>query len=823
MEVKQEVKKIEAYLDSLNELEKLLTSESRLLEEFGLGNEYLSTLEEYQKKLKAYHEKIQSGIVEIAFVGLEKAGKSTLINAIIQSNLLPSAEKRTTYTVTTVRYGDEEEIEIHFYSPNEFLEEVFRPMLREIEYPEYQRQTLRSVSLEDLKNHFEFLEQNRKELYEIHRNSTGRDLEEIIEGREEIEKNLTGKVLRAKNIGEYRDYITHEHKSRAVKELKIYTPALKGMENVVIYDLPGFDSPTLIHSKYTVEKIKSADAVVFLRNAERPSIQRLEAQMITETKEEDGVELREKLFFFLNMVDKIVKPDSLARIKENFRGELDRYELNLPDERVVYGSAMAKLQKLGIEEGNYAIEGLRRLNLDDGIDKLMEVIRKYYDTERKELFRKRVNAVINRVEELVGKLREKLNFYDSEHLDKLYGEKFDKIRSQTKKKIAERLKKYQNQLKVEMKEERITKRVCESIRTELVFDNFITQEKIEEIRRSVEAESSTMEARPDKFNRELRDYLYKIINRKFDEIMKGDVQSYLDGIKNEILTCFVEEMTDNQRTREELKVRLEEEYLKKDLGVDFSYERFGINTLAERFAGDVIQLLTSNPLGSSDRENKLNEIKRDLFSLLAYARDFDPEEPLAGHPIFLMIKYHNNATVDIEGSLLKFLEERKVSYEPKDLHKVVRCLLKASNAERILNELGKEVIKDIKHLQNFVSNRVREEYVAKESKTYEEVLEEVKTDIKILSQLLAQTVINAIYPERAVINRVTRYIQIILEDLDDEAGNFSRFFRWNSDLFLSSFYDEKARQYTRYKKLERVKEILEELEEKLRSVSKVGG
>jgi len=84
-------------------------------------------------------------------------------------------------------------------------------------------------------------------------------------------------------------------------------------------------------------------------------------------------------------------------------------------------------------------------------------------------------------------------------------------------------------------------------------------------------------------------------------------------------------------------------------------------------------------------------------------------------------------------------------------------------------------------------------------------------------------VINAIYPERAVINRVTRYIQIILEDLDDEAGNFSRFFRWNSDLFLSSFYDEKARQYTRYKKLERVKEILEELEEKLRSVSKVGG
>ena len=52
--------------------------------------------------------KLRSQEFEIAVVGLEKAGKSTLSNALIRVNVLPAESERCTYTKTEIRSGTEE-------------------------------------------------------------------------------------------------------------------------------------------------------------------------------------------------------------------------------------------------------------------------------------------------------------------------------------------------------------------------------------------------------------------------------------------------------------------------------------------------------------------------------------------------------------------------------------------------------------------------------------------------------------------------------------------------------------------------------------------
>ena len=65
-------------------------------------------------------EKIRSQEFEIAVVGLEKAGKSTLSNALIRVNVLPAESERCTFTKTEIRSGTEDRAWGEFYTPEEF-------------------------------------------------------------------------------------------------------------------------------------------------------------------------------------------------------------------------------------------------------------------------------------------------------------------------------------------------------------------------------------------------------------------------------------------------------------------------------------------------------------------------------------------------------------------------------------------------------------------------------------------------------------------------------------------------------------------------------
>ncbi len=60
----------------------------------------IEKIEKILEKNKKYLHKLKSNEFEIAIVGLEKAGKSTFANALIENYILPSAPERCTFTAT---------------------------------------------------------------------------------------------------------------------------------------------------------------------------------------------------------------------------------------------------------------------------------------------------------------------------------------------------------------------------------------------------------------------------------------------------------------------------------------------------------------------------------------------------------------------------------------------------------------------------------------------------------------------------------------------------------------------------------------------------
>ena len=86
-------------------------------------------------------------------------------------------------------------------------------------------------------------------------------------------KNEIKKYLSKNNIifsgdqlfsNEFKSYITNPEKARAVKKIILKSKMLSSMQNIIVYDVPGFDSPTLIHESQTMDKIKNCDAIILV-------------------------------------------------------------------------------------------------------------------------------------------------------------------------------------------------------------------------------------------------------------------------------------------------------------------------------------------------------------------------------------------------------------------------------------------------------------------------------------------------------------------------------------------------------------------------------
>ena len=141
-------------------------------ENFKALNDAFSINQEYKKRL-------EKDDLEIAIIGVEKAGKSTFANALIKS------------TFTTIEYGEHEEAIIELYSEKEF-NIIFNKLLKSINYPINKIPSdFKSLSLEEFEAECELLDKDNINYIPVHE-----DIIAILKDKNRF--SLTGETVRLK-------------------------------------------------------------------------------------------------------------------------------------------------------------------------------------------------------------------------------------------------------------------------------------------------------------------------------------------------------------------------------------------------------------------------------------------------------------------------------------------------------------------------------------------------------------------------------------------------------------------------------------------------
>ena len=98
-----------------------------------IGEENKKLLDDMLGRNGKILRKLKNKEFSVAIVGLEKAGKSTLGNAILKLMVLPEYTERCTYTTTEIRAGKNDIGKIVFYNADEFNND-FISMLKALTY-----------------------------------------------------------------------------------------------------------------------------------------------------------------------------------------------------------------------------------------------------------------------------------------------------------------------------------------------------------------------------------------------------------------------------------------------------------------------------------------------------------------------------------------------------------------------------------------------------------------------------------------------------------------------------------------------------------------
>ncbi|MBD1813487.1 dynamin family protein [Microcoleus vaginatus DQ-U2] len=328
-------------------------------------------------------ERLKKREFRIAVVGLEKAGKSTFINAWLECDLLPAKGGRCTFTTTqiySVENESEQRLEVQARTDEEFLN-----LLKELEKVGA-KEDLNTIKINEVT-----LQQVKKE------------------------GNLTFSFTRLEDIREpLKKYVADEKYAHAVLEARLYTNKLAQAEGIVFYDVPGLDSGLAKHVDEAQEMLSDCDAVILVQRFTSLREKELEIIKFTELGDKN-VTVADKLFVFLSRIDSIGSAEALkTHIEEASQDWLRR--ANLPSDRIVYGSAGAYLilnglageqTKLEIGEASNIQAQLKRLTgITDGeiitkdgtgIPEIKDKIFNYINTERVSILKKRCEASIDKI------------------------------------------------------------------------------------------------------------------------------------------------------------------------------------------------------------------------------------------------------------------------------------------------------------------------------------------------------------------------------------------------------------------------------------------
>ena len=574
---------------------------------------------ELQQKLNAEHprlnqqlDRLRANRFEVAVIGLEKAGKSALLNAWLGQEILPSARERCTFTSTEIWSAQTEQdqsLSIQYYSK----EEISKLQLQ-------RRDALASTLLSDkekkeIQEDYDDTEKNLSAIYEFSRQKNG--FSQSFIDINEISEQLQSAVFK------------NRAQSLAIKRIQLKTVRLRSDRDIIFHDVPGFNSGILMHAEQAIERLKNCDAIIYAKEMKQPSITGPEKDMLMVADAEDpSIRVSDKIFVVLTQADALDDQIDFKDTYEKHRA----YWPAVPERRLIPVCARAHLVEFGIPSEDTLRRSksaddkmkLKKIGITDGMSFLKDAVNFYIDNERADVLSKRCNAIVGNIRHYAGEILMKLepiygnaDIHDSQE-DDLLGKEFNQWWGRE----WQRIKKDFDVWYAQSIQGRTEADALGAEHEELAALHAAYDQKIEtllatlntaqpnELKRIYTAGGTMSMPDSREGNYKIREELYREIQQKFETEMTDQLAQALQALIDQMVQKTQELLWDT----DEVRTNLLHSHI--DESIEQARIRHGFQVLFLRFGRVAVEVFIAKPLQA--RERLLNERAAEIKTLEAF-------------------------------------------------------------------------------------------------------------------------------------------------------------------------------------------------------------
>jgi len=233
----EDIEKIRTKYRSENNYKKIYQHKRQLLISIAKDLSVNLQNESASETMQEVADRLETQEFSIGVTGIIKAGKSTMMNALLGQDILGTAIRPETANLTTIKKADNSKAIVHFWSKDEWI---------------------------DIKNNA--LDEQSKEFVQVSEN--------LDNFNNYISSESKSIDIDVEELDSYTSARQSENLCNLVKEVELQLP-LKFLDGgVAIVDTPGIDDPIVQREKITLEYLSSCSAILHLMNAKQSATQK---------------------------------------------------------------------------------------------------------------------------------------------------------------------------------------------------------------------------------------------------------------------------------------------------------------------------------------------------------------------------------------------------------------------------------------------------------------------------------------------------------------------------------------------------------------------